>query len=164
MVGAALTVKAARAVVRPPSGLMTVTLRAPVVAFEATDRLTVSSTTFTRVTALVPRSLQLVFADYLQPDPRGNAAGESPALRLEPPRPNPFSGCTAAGFTLPAAAAVQWRVLDAGGREWFRREGAGVPGYQEETICLDEAAPPGVYFCQLITPFGTSVRKIQIVK
>lgn len=110
-------------------------------------------------TALLPRPVQLYYADYTKPaDPR-TSSGETTALQLHQNYPNPFSGCTQIGFTLPEAGLVKLRVWDIAGREYLRLEKNGAAGYQEAQICLENASA-GVFFCELATPYGTLRRRM----
>lgn len=110
-------------------------------------------------TALLPRGVQLYYADYTKPaDPR-TTSGETTALQLHQNYPNPFIGCTQIGFTLPEAGLVKLRVLDMAGREYMRLEKNAAAGYQEEHICLENAGA-GVFFFELATPYGTLRRRI----
>lgn len=108
-------------------------------------------------TQLIPRGVQLYYADYTKPaDPR---AEETNDLQCSANYPNPFHDCTTFGFTLPAAGPVRFRVFDLAGREWLSVGKNGTPGFQEEVICLDEATA-GLYFFEMTTPNGTMARRI----
>lgn len=110
-------------------------------------------------TVLAPKAVQLYYADYTKPaDPRAET-GEITGLQLDQNRPNPFTNCTKIGFTLPAEGMVYFRVFDASGREWLRWEKTCAAGYQDETVCLGNAGA-GVFYCQLVTPFGTLSRRL----
>ena len=107
-------------------------------------------------TQLVPKGVQLYYADYTKPaDPRAEEE-ETNAPRFSP---NPFHECATLGFNLPAAGPVRIRVFDAAGREWLLLEKDGAAGYQEEAACLEDARA-GVYFCEMVTPYGTTVQRI----
>ncbi len=90
-------------------------------------------------------------------DPAAHPTG----LRLLQNRPNPFSGRTVAGFVLPAAGAVQLRVLDVNGREIARIDKTYPAGYNEETLRLDGFS--GVLYLELTTPWGVLGRKMVAV-
>lgn len=110
-------------------------------------------------TVLLPRGVQLYYADYTKPaDPRTEPV-ETTMLQLHQNYPNPFNGCTQIGFTLPEAGLVKLRVLDIAGREYLRLEKNAAAGYQEEHICLENAGA-GVFFFELATPYGTLRRRI----
>lgn len=110
-------------------------------------------------TQLIPKGVQLYYADYTKPaDPRAEEEEiNEPQFALN--RPNPFHDCTTLGFTLPAAGQVRLRVFDTAGRQWLMLEKDGLAGFQEEAICL-ESAEAGVYFCEMLTPYGTLLRRI----
>lgn len=111
-------------------------------------------------TQLIPRGVQLYYADYTKPaDPRAEEEEEINELQFAFNRPNPFHDCTTLGFTLPAAGAVRIRVSDAMGRQGMFIEKDGLAGFQEEAVCL-EGAGAGVYFCEMVTPFGSIVQRI----
>jgi hypothetical protein len=103
-----------------------------------------------------------IFAALSAADPAG------PAFALEPARPNPARGPARFQFSLPRAAPVRLSVLDLQGREiavlaegiraagrhtveWSGRSGRG-------------AVPTGLYLVRLVTPGGTFLRRLVIIR
>lgn len=78
---------------------------------------------------------------------------------LEQNRPNPFSGSTSLAFFLAERMPVRLELLDVNGRTRVLREEVLDAGWQE-LVLLEEMPVPGVYFCQLVTPYGTERRKM----
>ncbi len=110
-------------------------------------------------TQLIPKGVQLYYADYTKPaDPRAEVK-EADAQLLLSNFPNPFPDCTTLGFALPAAGAVRIRVFDTAGRQRLLLEKDAAAGFQEEAVCL-EGTGAGVYFCEMVTPFGSIVQRI----
>ncbi|MDH3198297.1 MAG: T9SS type A sorting domain-containing protein, partial [Candidatus Krumholzibacteria bacterium] len=101
--------------------------------------------------------------------PTAVRAVEAPAARLAQNHPNPFNPQTAIRFALPGAARVTLAVYDARGRHvaTLFDDHAG-PG--EHIVRWDgrgqtrASAPSGVYFCRLVTPWGTLTRKMVLLR
>ncbi|MCC6463421.1 MAG: hypothetical protein IT260_23320 [Saprospiraceae bacterium] len=94
-------------------------------------------------------------------DPAAGLAG----FRLLPNRPNPFraGSATTIEFELPAAAAVQLRVLDVDGREWLRSIRDCPAGRNSAVLQIDGCAA-GILYCECITPFGILTRKMVMLR
>ncbi|MDX2133526.1 MAG: right-handed parallel beta-helix repeat-containing protein [Saprospiraceae bacterium] len=103
-------------------------------------------------TALYPQPVQLAFgqASTSATDP----ARESLTLSA---RPNPANGQTTLRFYLPEAAEAQLRVLDAQGRVVSTYNATYPIGTFEQRVALPAA---GLYFAELITPYGTAALKV----
>ncbi len=75
-------------------------------------------------------------------------------------RPNPFSGETTIGFMLKQKMPVKLEVSDVTGRKWILLHEELEPGYHEVPVNGGELQQAGIYFYQLITPFGKEQRKM----
>jgi beta-lactamase superfamily II metal-dependent hydrolase len=86
------------------------------------------------------------------------------SLALDSPSPNPSSGLTRMGFSLPQAGSVRIEVYDLSGRRVWLQEGAlpaGVhsPVWNGRAIDGSQAGG-GLYFVRLVTPWGTRGRRL----
>jgi hypothetical protein len=72
-------------------------------------------------------------------------------------RPNPAIGQTTLRFYLPAATDAQLRLLDAQGRLVSAFNGYFQAGTFEQRVEIPAA---GLYFAELITPYGTVACKV----
>ena len=85
-------------------------------------------------------------------------------MLLLPNFPNPFNGSTTIGFVLPESCEVQLRVLNVDGQELWRVNKTCPAGNNSETLFLDRTVPSGVLYCEMVTPFGTLVRKMVLMQ
>lgn len=83
-----------------------------------------------------------------------------PQIQLLQNRPNPFVGRTMIGFVLPESCEATLRILDGAGREIMRFNNAYPAGHNNEIIHFEKELPLGVFYCELLTPFGARVLKI----
>jgi hypothetical protein len=92
-------------------------------------------------------------------------ADDAPAVRLEPPAPNPTTGAIRFAFELPRAGAVDLRVIDVGGREVARIASgtfpAGPHGFQwSGRDRAGEPLPAGIYFARLSAGGRVAMRRV----
>ncbi len=83
-----------------------------------------------------------------------------PQIQLLQNRPNPFVSQTNIGFVLPESCEATLRILDGIGREILRVNNTYPAGHNNEVIHFEKGLPPGVLYCELLTPFGTRVIKM----
>nr|MBS0036635.1 T9SS type A sorting domain-containing protein [Saprospiraceae bacterium] len=84
--------------------------------------------------------------------------GRGNGLDLLQNKPNPFNYFTTIEFVLPQSGEATLRIMDISGREVFKLDGMYPGGHNE--VRIDWQSTPGVYFYELITPYGTRVRKM----
>ncbi|MFN0014370.1 MAG: T9SS type A sorting domain-containing protein, partial [Saprospiraceae bacterium] len=117
---------------------------------------------------LLPREVQLVFADIKKPGSPGLGLQvgieNAEAFDLLSNRPNPFSDRTTIAFILPEACNARLRIFDLSGRELWRSDKAYPAGYHEEVVNLNELDSTGLLFYELTTPQGKQTRKMMAVK
>ena len=81
--------------------------------------------------------------------------------------PNPFNSYTFFDFSLPAPGKASMIISDVLGREIaviFKDEEFDT-GVQHAEIQSDKLGlKPGIYFCELSTPYGSDTRKIQVIE
>ncbi|MEZ4963255.1 MAG: hypothetical protein R2830_25765 [Saprospiraceae bacterium] len=75
-------------------------------------------------------------------------------------RPNPFSGETTIGFMLKQRMPVKLEVMDVAGRKWVLLDGELEDGWHEVPVNGEAFEKAGIYFYQLITPYGKEQRKM----
>ena len=96
----------------------------------------------------------------------GSVSSQEPAaekqLVLLQIRPNPFTDLTSAGFILPEAADVVFRVFDASGRLLSEVSKSCPAGYNEVQIDMG-AQQPGLFYYELTTPFGVRSKKMVLI-
>ncbi len=94
------------------------------------------------------------------------AVGErgAPVLALGRPQPNPGTGATWLGFSLPAAGRARLEILDASGRRLWAREGdyaAGAQGHRwDGRTTAGGRLGAGLYFVRLVTPWGQRTQRL----
>ena len=91
-----------------------------------------------------------------------NDLSVAPVIELLQNRPNPFTGSTTIGFTLPEACEAQLRVFDAAGRVLFSQQKKYPAGKHEETLDLEGAS--GVLWYELATSKGVLTRKMMAIR
>ena len=79
-------------------------------------------------------------------------------FRLLQNRPNPFSHTTVIGFEIPQSASIVLQITDISGKLVESIEKDATTGYNE--IRLDADLPSGMYFYELITPYGSLVSRM----
>ncbi len=79
-------------------------------------------------------------------------------------RPNPFSGSTTIEFVLPESCEATLRVLNTDGRELWRVNKTYPAGNNAEVLQLEAGVAHGVLYCELLTSFGTQVRRMVAVQ
>jgi len=84
----------------------------------------------------------------------------SSKLELLQNRPNPFVNQTTIGFVLPESCEATLRILDGLGREILHFNNTYPAGHNNEIIHFEKELPSGVFYCELLTPFGTRVLKM----
>jgi hypothetical protein len=93
-------------------------------------------------------------------------AGLGTRARLEPARPNPFSGQTTLGFALADAGPAKLEVFSVAGRRLAtlvdRTLSAGTYAYEWDATAAQ--AHGAVYFYKLTTPGGTITRKMTLLR
>ncbi len=82
----------------------------------------------------------------IKPDSQGTL------VQLAQNIPNPFEQETTIGFNLPEKTTVTLRIIDINGNEVISTEGEYDAGYNEIPLQLNIS--PGIYYYQLITPYG----------
>ncbi len=86
------------------------------------------------------------------------------ALALEHPTPNPSSGLTRIGFSLPQAGSVRLEIYDLSGRRIWSQEGALPAGPHSQSwngrTSDGSQAGGGLFFVRLVTPWGTPGRRL----
>jgi hypothetical protein len=75
-------------------------------------------------------------------------------------RPNPFGQETRIEFELKERMQVRLEVFDLAGRKWQVLDGIFDAGRHEASVNGSELGQPGIYFYQIITPYGTERRKM----
>ncbi len=75
-------------------------------------------------------------------------------------RPNPFGQETRIEFELMERMPVRLEVYDLAGRKWQVMDEVLDAGRHETMVRGSELDQPGIYFYQIITPFGTERRKM----
>lgn len=81
-------------------------------------------------------------------------------FRLFQNRPNPFSHSTVIGFEIPQSASIVLQITDISGKLVESIEKDATTGYNE--IRLDTEVPSGMYFYELITPYGNLVSRLVV--
>ncbi|MFN5365485.1 MAG: T9SS type A sorting domain-containing protein [Bacteroidota bacterium] len=85
----------------------------------------------------------------------------SAGLHLDQNIPNPFTGSTTIGFSVPEACVAEWEITDVSGRVIQLLRRAYAEG--ENTESFDLSGNSGVFYYRLKTPYGTAVKKMLIV-
>ena len=94
------------------------------------------------------------------------AVGDQQSARLEllQNKPNPFHDQVVVPFSLPGSCTAQIRVIDANGRTVAEYKGWFKEGYNEQQFDLENNAGEGVFYYELVTPYGTLARKMVRIK
>jgi hypothetical protein len=94
----------------------------------------------------------------------GVGSNGPPVLALSRPQPNPASGSTLLGFSLPRAGLARLEVLDLGGRRVWQVESglsAGPHAWAwDGRGARGEVAGAGLYFVRLVTPWGNLTQRL----
>ena len=83
-------------------------------------------------------------------------------FQLKQNRPNPFAGKTTVLFYLKQRMPVQLQILDISGRSTTLLNEEMDAGWHDVRIDRRQLAGSGIYFYQLITPYGTERRKMVV--
>lgn len=94
---------------------------------------------------------------------RNNAHNQSDNLpQLLPGASNHFVEMTLVRFALPTATDVMIRVFNGNGQEVTVKKGVYDAGEHHVVLQRAELSEPGLYICQLETPFGVDRRKLMM--
>ena len=88
------------------------------------------------------------------------------AFAMLAPRPNPWSGASAASFAfdLPAAGEVTLTLHDLAGRVVATSGPAWLPGGRQSLELARPRVSAGMYFARVRTPFGTASRPVVLTR
>ena len=75
--------------------------------------------------------------------------------------PNPFTGRTNIGFSLPESCSAEWQITDMNGRLVLALKREYPAG--DNTEVFDMSGYQGVYWYTLKTPFGVKTGKMVVV-
>ena len=83
-------------------------------------------------------------------------------FQLQQNRPNPFANSTKILFYLEEKMPVRLEALDVAGRKIMLKNEEMDAGWQEVVISREQLGGSGIYFYQLITPFGSAQQKMVV--
>ena len=81
---------------------------------------------------------------------------------LQQNTPNPFKEVTQIDFHIPTTSIVQFKILNTQGMILHQQTIEAHQG--DNLISYKQSLPPGTYFYQLATPFGTQTKKMIVLK
>lgn len=94
------------------------------------------------------------------------AAGKSSKVDfvLHQNSPNPFQENTTIAFYLGKSAAVQFYLYDIAGKQIYYKQVNAHQGHNEINIHKQQFDQSGIYYYQLISPFGNATKKLILIK